>query len=112
MHDLSIFVGRKHFDHVEDATDLNRKELTDQLIKDPNRICYGTIPQTLIDEYCMVITNIWSKYKEHLEPLTKSIKNAQSKYNKTKEPASKNSMAFIKDLLSKRKVLVHPMLAN
>ena len=39
MHDLSIFVGRRHFDRVETPEDS-----TDMLLNDPSKICYGTVP--------------------------------------------------------------------
>ena len=38
MNDLSIFVGRKYADRVENNGD------TFELINDPQKICYGTVP--------------------------------------------------------------------
>lgn len=39
MHDLSIFVGRRHFDRVEKPEDS-----VEELLNDPSKICYGTVP--------------------------------------------------------------------
>ncbi len=44
MHDLSIFVGRTHHDKIDSESGTN-------LVTDPNKICYGRIPQHLVDEY-------------------------------------------------------------
>lgn len=41
MHDLSIFVGRHHFDRAEEAAG---GFSTKELITDPVRICYGMLP--------------------------------------------------------------------
>lgn len=44
MHDLSIFVGRNHYQQVDEQSGPD-------LVQDPNKICYGRIPQHLLDEY-------------------------------------------------------------
>ena len=93
MHDLSIFVGRRHYDRVESEGDS-----VSELISDPNKICYGTVPQPLIDEYSNSIARARSHYATLLDPLLKSIKLAMPKYNKTKDPASKNSVALMHEL--------------
>ena len=49
MNDLSIFVGRKHFDRIEEE---EKEELTEDakkvalqvLVDDPEKICYGMLP--------------------------------------------------------------------
>lgn len=46
-----------------------------------------------------------------LEPLAKSIKNALSKYNRTKDPASNNSINYVRELIKRQPVAVHPQLA-
>jgi ATP-dependent RNA helicase DDX54/DBP10 len=45
MHDLSVFVGRKYFDKAtEDYT-------TQEILMNPQHICYGKLPQSTIDNY-------------------------------------------------------------
>lgn len=44
MHDLSIFVGRNHYQQIDEQSGPD-------LVQDPNKICYGRIPQHLLDEY-------------------------------------------------------------
>jgi ATP-dependent RNA helicase DDX54/DBP10 len=115
LHDLSIFVGRKHFDRVENIdslTDTEKEAEVEKLGKDPESICYGTLPQHLLDEYCQQVAKVWDKYREQLEPLQKSIKNAATKYNRTKEPASKNSVALMRELTQERPINIHPMLVS
>ena len=46
-----------------------------------------------------------------LDPLKKSIKLAQSKYNKTKDPASKNSITLMHAMVSKQPIATHPLLS-
>ena len=113
MHDLSIFVGRKHFDRVEEPCDSEEasKVALDALVEDPARICYGTLPQGLLDEYCMAVANVWEIKRESLEIMKKSIKNAMIKYNKTKDPASQNSISIMRALIDQRPMKVHPSLA-
>ena len=55
---------------------------------------------------------MWHKYKEGLTLLQKSIKNATPKYNKTKDPASKNSISYMKNLTNDDPVTIHPMLLS
>ena len=43
LHDLSIFVGRPHYDEVTD-------EHPDLLVN-PAKICYGRLTTTVLDEY-------------------------------------------------------------
>lgn len=49
---------------------------------------------------------------ETLEPLKKSIKNALVKYSKTKDPASQNSINFMRALIDERPMAIHPDLTH
>ena len=40
LHDLSIFVGRKHYDRVDESLK-DDPEALKALIEDPTKICYG-----------------------------------------------------------------------
>ena len=49
MNDLSIFVGRKHYDRVieeskEELTEDAKKVALQELVDDPQKICYGMLP--------------------------------------------------------------------
>ena len=48
MHDLSIFVGRKLYDRVDNSEDFKsedeRKAAHQELVDNPQKICYGTLP--------------------------------------------------------------------
>lgn len=115
MNDLSIFVGRKHYDRIEEE---GKEELTEEakkvalqvLVDDPEKICYGMLPQHLLDEYNTQVANLWSIHKETLEPHMKSIKNALTKYNKTKDPVSQASITIMRNLLDARPMRIHPAL--
>lgn len=52
MHDLSIFVGRKYYDKPTNDMDLN------ELLVNPNNICFGRLPQHTIDEYTELYGNL------------------------------------------------------
>ena len=58
------------------------------------------------------MSHIWEHKRETLEPLKKAIKNALIKYNKTKDPASQNSMSYMHKLLLSRPMAVHPSLVD
>jgi ATP-dependent RNA helicase DDX54/DBP10 len=45
MHDLSIFVGRDHINSISNETQLT----------DPAVMCYGSIPQPIIDDHCITV---------------------------------------------------------
>ena len=107
MHDLSIFVGRRHFDRVEKPGDS-----LEELVKDPSKICFGTVPQPFIDDYNHQVATTSGDHATLLDPLKKSIKLAQGKYNKTKDPASKNSISIMHSLTSTRPVAIHPALCQ
>lgn len=51
MQDLSIFVGRKHFQTAQDESGADT-------VKDPSKICYGRVPQHLLDEYSGQVTRV------------------------------------------------------
>jgi len=105
MHDLSIFVGRKHQDRVATADDSLH-----ELINNPSSICYGTIPQQSLDEYSNQVAKVWSQYETVLGPLMKSIKLAKGKYNKTRDPASKSSVILMHRHVANNPVAIHPQL--
>ena len=116
MNDLSLFVGRKHYDRVlpehEGNTEEEKAQAWKDLVQDPQRICYGSLPQHLLDEYNTAIARLWEINKENFEPLRKSIKNAMLKYSKTKDPASQASVTVMRKLWNERSVAVHPALLD
>lgn len=88
MHDLSVFVGRNHYS--------NKEEGGEDLLENPQKICYGRLPQHVVDEYAGQVSLLRSTYNVTLDPLIKSITNAMVKYNKTKDPASQASIAIMR----------------
>jgi ATP-dependent RNA helicase DDX54/DBP10 len=98
MHDLSIFVGRDHKDKC------NKVEQDDSQI-----MCYGRLPQHLLDEYMFYLAKLSDMHDSLLEPLLKSRTNAIAKYNKTRDPASAASVALMRSLPS---VAIHPCLTS
>lgn len=79
LHDLSVFVGKKFVDTELDTTDVKTN---------PNVICYGSIPQLVMDEYNEKVTKLLTILKTQFEPLISSMKKSIGKYNKTRDPAS------------------------
>ena len=72
LHDLSVFVGRKYFDGpscLEDGTALTREDL----LADPLKICFGKVPQSSSDEYCLLLSSLHERYPTQLEPLARSM---------------------------------------
>lgn len=115
MHDLSIFVGRKLYDRAEvgvDESEERKKDAHQELIDNPQKICYGSLPQHLLDEYNTSISRTWDIHRQILEPLSKAIKNSLIKYNKTKDPASQNSISIMRSLLADRPMTIHPSLTD
>lgn len=53
-----------------------------------------------MDDYSQQVATTSGDHAALLDPLKKSIKLAQSKYNKTKDPASKNSISIMHGLIS------------
>lgn len=104
LNDLSIFVGRKYFDRAEHDDEGGYAEL----LSNPAKICYGMLPQSLVDEYQEYLGRVKEKNETTLEGLGKSVKNAMIKYNKTKDPASTSSVSFVHSL----RPAIHPLLAR
>jgi ATP-dependent RNA helicase DDX54/DBP10 len=72
MHDLSIYVGRKYYDGP--TTTEEGKELThDDIMNDPLKICYGKLPQSIVDEYNMLHSSLHERYPTQLDPLQRSM---------------------------------------
>jgi hypothetical protein len=59
-------------------------------------MCFGRLPQHLLDEYCFYTAKLYSTYETLLEPLKKSLKNSVTKYLKTRDPASHASVQLMK----------------
>jgi ATP-dependent RNA helicase DDX54/DBP10 len=72
MHDLSIFVGRKYFDGPAVA-DSGEALTSENILGDPQLICYGKMPQSVLDEYSMLHNSIHERYPTTIEPLARSI---------------------------------------
>jgi ATP-dependent RNA helicase DDX54/DBP10 len=77
LHDLSIFVGRDHKD-----------KCTQEEIDDFQIMCFGRLPQHLLDEYSFYTAKICDTHDTLLAPLKTSLKNSITKYLKTRDPAS------------------------
>ena len=71
-------------------------------------MCYGKLPQHLLDEYQFSTCKVLDTYQSAFEPLKKSLKNAIPKYNKTRDPASQASVS----LMRPKTVAVHPCLTS
>ena len=114
MNDLSLFVGRKHYDRLEPEHEGKSEEdkalALKELIQNPMKLCYGSLPQHILDEYNTSIARLWDINKEMFEPLKKSINNAMMKYSKTKDPASQASITLMRSLWAERSIAVHPSL--
>ena len=80
------------------------------MIADPQKICYGCLPQHLLDEYNSQVAKLQDIHREVLEPFKKSIKNAMPKYQKTKDPVSQSSITTMRALHAERPIAVHPAL--
>ena len=88
MHDLSVFVGRKYFDGPGVSEDGKVLITLDDLLNDPQHICYGKMPQSTVDEYNLLHASLHERYPTVLDPLQRSITLSLSKYNKNRDPAS------------------------
>mmetsp|Transcript_10325 Transcript_10325/g.14213 ORF Transcript_10325/g.14213 Transcript_10325/m.14213 type:complete len:134 (-) Transcript_10325:1333-1734(-) len=66
LHDLSIFVGRKYFDKPEEE---NNEDSRADLLSNPSKICFGKLPQSLIDEYQEYLGRVKEKNETTLEGL-------------------------------------------
>ena len=92
LHDLSVYVGKKFTDEGQ--------------LEDPKFICYGTIPQPILDEYTAYSEQVSNKFPTVIKPLQQSIKKSLQKYNRTRDQASKAAISVVKDL----QPLIHPAL--
>lgn len=68
-------------------------------------MCFGKLPQHLLDEYCFYTQKVYDTHDTLLEPLKKSLKNSLSKYLKTRDPASQASVQLMKTA----QVAIHPL---
>jgi ATP-dependent RNA helicase DDX54/DBP10 len=108
MHDLSVFIGRKYFDGpavTEQGEELSLPDILD----DPLKICYGKLPQSIVDEYCLQHNSLHERFPTTLDPMKRSIELSLIKYNKNRDPASNNAVTATRNLLLPR---VHPMLTQ
>ena len=78
------------------------------ILKNPEFICFGDIPQSIMDEYTAYTDNVISKYPSTMKPLQESIKRSLQKYNRTREPASNAGKEAVYGL----KIKIHPILAH
>ena len=87
MHDLSIYIGRKYFD-CPSVTD-NGEELTlEDILDDPQKICFGKLPQSVTDEYLLMHNSLHERFPTLLDPLKRSLELSLLKYNKNRDAAS------------------------
>jgi ATP-dependent RNA helicase DDX54/DBP10 len=100
MHDLSIFVGRQHYDTASSEDELQ------ELLDNPAKMCFGKLPQNLVDEYSATVRNLHETYSTILDPLKNSIQLSLKKYNKNKDPASANAISLMRGVVPK----IHPLL--
>lgn len=108
MHDLSIYIGRKYYDSAA-LTDSGRELSQEEILNDPQHMCFGKLPQSVVDEYSLLHNSLHERFPTILDPLKRSIELSLLKYNKNKDPASQSAVSATRNLLMPR---VHPMLAN
>lgn len=75
LHDLSAYVAKKYFDSHQETSDITT---------DPNTICFGRIPQDIIDLYTERYQSLYNRNKLLLKPMLESMQKSLIKYNKTK----------------------------
>ena len=73
------------------------------------KICYGRLPQTILDEYNEVTDRTLRDYEATMDPLKTSMKNSLMKYNRTRDPQSANSLKAIRERLELGPIKVHPL---
>jgi len=66
----------------------------------------------LLDEYNTQVARLFEVRKDILEPLKKSIRNAMTKYSKTKDPASQASITIMRNLHLGKPISIHPALLD
>jgi len=106
MHDLSIFIGRKYYD-CPSVTDSGKELSLDEILGDPQMMCFGKLPQSVTDEYLLQHTSLHERYPTVLDPLKRSLHLSLLKYNKNRDAASPSAVTATRNLLMPR---VHPML--
>lgn len=80
----------------------------DDVLSDPLKICFGKLPQSVIDEYQMLHASLHERYPTTLEPLAKSLTLSMIKYNKNRDPASQSAITATRNILQPR---IQPLLA-
>ncbi len=108
MHDLSIYIGRKYFDGPS-ITDQGIELTNEDILGDTEKMCFGKLPQSTLDEYSLIHNSLHERYPTLLDPLKRSIQMSLLKYNKNREAASQSAVTATRHLLIPR---VHPMLAT
>lgn len=71
-------------------------------------MCFGRLPQHLLDEYSFYTAKICDTHDTLLAPLKHSLKNSITKYLKTRDPASQASVQLMKSC----NVAIHPCLVK
>ena len=123
---MQIFVGRKVVNSIDSIKNpfANKSKLTSEqenedeladlaqtresILNNPEFICFGDIPQSIVDEYTAYADNVIGKYPSVMKPLLESIKRSLQKYNRTREPASNAGKEAVYGL----NIKVHPVLAH
>ena len=72
LHDLSIFVGRKYYDGAA-VSDAGVEMSVKSILEDPEKICFGKLPQSVVDEYSMLHSSLHERFPTTLDPLARSI---------------------------------------
>jgi len=78
------------------------------IVSNPNLICYGRLPQNIIDEYTAYADGLIKKYPSVMNPILESMKKSLTKYNRTRDQASNAGKEAAYDL----KPMIHPMIAS
>ena len=108
MHDLSIYIGRKYFD-CPSVTDNGEELSLEDILDDPQKICFGKLPQSVTDEYLLMHNSLHERLPTLLDPLKRSLELSLLKYNKNRDAASQSAVTATRNLLMPR---VHPMLVT
>ena len=87
MHDLSIYIGRKYFD-CPSVTDSGQELSLDDILGDPQKMCFGKLPQSVTDEYLLMHNSLHERFPTTLDPLKRSLELSLLKYNKNRDAAS------------------------
>lgn len=79
-----------------------------KILEDPMYICFGRVPQNIIDEWSERAENVKSKNPTIIKTLESSVKKSLQKYNKTKDEASNAGRLVMRDVIPK----IHPMVLS